>query len=61
MLLRAVRLEILILDDVNVTAEEIAEFAREALELHLECRQVDVELLEDHEVYADASGEQAQA
>ena len=59
MLVRAVKFEILIVEDVHVTADELAEFIMEAIELHINPRRVELEIIEDHETYMDS--EQAEA
>jgi nicotinate-nucleotide pyrophosphorylase len=55
-ILRAVKLEVLVLDDVHISASEVAEAVAEALEIHVEARRVEVEVLEDHEVYTEDDG-----
>ena len=54
---RAVKFEILILEDAHVSASELRDWIFEAIDLHIEPRQVEVEILEDHAIYADGDEE----
>lgn len=51
---RAVMLQILLLEDAHVSANDLREWVMEAIELHVEPRQVEVEVMEDVPIYADA-------
>jgi len=57
MLVRAVRLEFLVIDDVHITAREIAEMITEAIQAHVECRRVEFKIIEDHEIASDLAPE----
>ena len=55
--LRAVKFEVLIVDDMHVSAKDLTEWVLEALELHLECRRIEIELLADHVGYVEDEAE----
>lgn len=57
--LRAVKFEGLVVDDMHVSAKELTEWVLEALKLHLECRHIEVEMMEDHEGYVEEQDAEA--
>ena len=61
MLLRAVKFEVLILVDMHVSGMEAAELILQGIEISLDAKQIEIDIIEDHETYFEQSGEHAQS
>lgn len=53
MLVRAVKMEVLVVVDIHVMAEDLAHDVMEAVDACIKLRRIEIEVIEDHESYME--------